>query len=216
MYKMWNSFFNNSTKCAQLETNKSTSMISQVDPLQLLRFFKLKRQIRQFDLFDLKPTENHFKYTDSHSDLMDEIKYFCNEFEFIDVEQNNYKSEQTMLLEDIRNYDKTQLNKTNFQCDELPMNYMQRLKNTLELEIVEMRIKELGYNPEFSFTTKEYRRALTNLISNKNREIVYINAFFVLIGIVGLCTSDNSTKSMAGLLFISSFYNVLFFSNFSF
>jgi hypothetical protein len=190
-------------------------LISQVEPSQLLRFFAVRKEIRQFDLFDLKPTENHFKYTDAHSDLMDEIKYFYNDFEYVDVKAFSYKSPSITLMKSIRDYDTSLLNKIE-QEEELPITYMQRLKNTLEMNIVETRIKELGRDPGFSFTTNEYKRAMSNLIITKNRESLYANVFFGLIGIVGLCSFSCEAKSMSGLILFSSIYNFVSLIYFSF
>jgi len=57
-----------------------------------------------------------------------------------------------------------------FKIDQPRHRFLELLKNSLDLEVVERRVKKLGYDPEFAITDVEYTGALNGIFDRKYNE----------------------------------------------
>jgi hypothetical protein len=114
-------------------------------------------------------------------------------------------SEEEMLMIEIRDFDRATLKPVTIVE---PSNFMYRLKNSIEIEIVENRLKHTGYDNGFSYTDIEYDLAYNAIFSRKwytglNFVINNNRALIITSGLIAL-TSHNAV--MQGI-FLGSLFN---------
>lgn len=95
------------------------------------------------------------------------------------------------ILISVKFFDKSMLNHISKREEKL--NFIEDLKYTLQCIIVNDRIKSLGYDPEFSYTYKEYKHAFEKFIKEQNykNRSKYIETakYFVLFLFCNFCVN---------------------------
>jgi len=109
------------------------------------------------------------------------------------------------LLDEIR--DGIELNHVEIKKSNYPK-FLSKLQYSLEILIVNKRIKNLGNDHQFPYSDKEYedayRQLITIEISNRYRRTIATGFALFVISSIGLVVDNNTNKFLSGVYFTNA------------